>query len=532
MIGLSPLTIFWLLLLGAAIVSAVARFRPHFVHQTAVVVTGLTLLIWLALRPRLPLAGAPAEWPAARVPVWNWRVDESGWLLGGLLLFLVAAVLLVAYSQRVNEPAASDQQPTTILLLGAAGLAVLWAGTLAAVATGWTLLGVAWAVHLLLLDEVNHNIGQLWPKMGWLLVGLLPLWLAAANVPVGLAMIEWPLVTTTSVLLAAVLLMGVWPLHRWQPFDWPLPPVVAVLAYTVPVVAGSTWLTRLVATSQVGLAYSLFLTVFGLLGLLVAVRLAWSHLQTPGRMIPTLALAQTSLILLAGVWAGAAAAVAEARVLLLAVGTLFLSQALPVNGRPGWRGRWRLVASLIALGALAGWPLTAGFAGRAALYNAWLASGRFTLVVVAALIHVPLVGAVWLLVWRPEEPAPLAVGTAEVRLRASELAGDLGLLLLVIALLSISSPPWGDIGPITWLAVLLPVAAGLALPRFLGEVGEVRAALRRAFSFTRPWGGLNDSLGQVIRGMGVVIREAASILEGEGGLLWLLALTIIFLLTR
>ena len=253
-------------------------------------------------------------------------------------------------------------------------------------------------------------------------------------------------------------------------------------------------------------------------------------------MAAALALVQTSIILLAGVWAGPAAVIAEVRVLVLAVGMLFL-----VDGRPISRVRWwRAIGPMVAVAALAGLPLTAGFAGRAALYDAWLANGRFVLVLVAALLHVPLVAAVLLLLWprtevarsgdRPQLEAEAARSGDRPQLvegtAGNVIAREAGLLLAAVGLLSLSG--LGQTGPITWLALGAAAAAGFALSRFIGEVREARAALRQAFTVNLPLETFVVTLRRLGQGIKAVLGEAVLILEGEGGLLWLLVLVVVF----
>jgi hypothetical protein len=68
--------------------------------------------------------------------------------------------------------------------------------------------------------------------------------------------------------------------------------------------------------------------------------------------------------------------------------------------------------------------------------------------------------------------------------------------------------------------------------RFSPKVSEVRAILRRAFMFSRPrfWPRQLPTL--LVTNVGTALREAARILEGESGLLWLLAFVVILLLIR
>jgi hypothetical protein len=587
--------LFCLLVAGATTLAILAYFSPHLIRERAagdgagIVAGTLAVLTWLAMRPRLPLAVTLSEWPeAALLPPWNWRVDAMTWHVTGVVLLLTLAALLVASGKRQAAGNGEQYRLSTrtlppaayLFLLAAATLAALWADSLAGMLAGWMLLAVVWAATLWLAGDYRANVASWLLRVGWLLASLFALWLGAAGEP-GVASPptnSWPATATTALLLAASLQMGVWPLSAWRPLDNnQLAPAAAAMIHVLPTVAGAGLLARLMAGGSVNMAYTLLLTAWALLGCLRGVRLAWAHLQEPAGMAAALALVQTSIILLAGVWAGPAAVIAEVRVLVLAVGMLFL-----VDGRPVTRTKWwRAIGPMVAVAALAGLPFTAGFAGRAALYDAWLANDRFVLVLVAALLHVPLVAAVLVLLWprskvarsgdRPQPGAEVArsgerperggVDSAEDRFlggprndsdkwleergdrflggprndsvgdRVAGTAGkaivyEAGLLLAALGLLSPGG--LGQADPVTWLALGAAAAAGFALSRFIGEVREARAALRQAFTVNLPLEAIVVTLRRLGQGMKAVLGEAVLILEGEGGLLWLLVLVVVF----
>ena len=545
------LSLFALLVAGALILAILAYFFPHLIRETAVgdtvalVAASLPFLSWLAMRPRLPLAVTLSAWPAAALlPPWNWRVDEMAWQLTGVVLLLTLAVLLAASGRgpasgdsEGQAPASLNRPPAiSLLLLAAATLAALWADSVAGLLAGWMLLAIAWSASLWLAGNFQSEVAPWLLRVGWLLLGLFALWLGAAGVPAtaALATETWP-AAMTAVLLAVSLQMGVWPLSAWRPLDNNhLAPAAAALVHLFPTVAGAALLARLVAVTPISMAYILLLTAWALLGYLRGLRLGWAYLQEPAGMAASLALVQSSVILLAGVWAGPAAVIAEVRVLVLAVGTLFL-----IDGRPFSRRRWwRAVGPMVALAALAGVPLTAGFAGRAALYDAWLANGRFVLVLVTALLHVPLVAAVLVLLWpraevarsgeRPERGDRFLGGPRNDSDKWSgrAIAREAGLLLPALGLLSLRG--LDQTSPVVWLALVTAAIAGFVLSRFVGEVREARAALRQAFTVNLPLETVAMTLRRLGQGIKVAVGEAVLILEGEGGLLWLLVLVVVF----
>ena len=452
--ALSPLLIFGLLLAGGVATTAVSHFRPRWAWGTAVGVLAMVWLAWFLLGRRLPLL-ATSDSASPLTFVWQW--DEMGWQLSGVWLLLVTAVQVASDKWRVtSEEGGPANSPLPYLLLAVAGLLPLLAGNLATSLVATTLLIGVWSVVLWLVEPVIHNnVARLLPRAIWLMLSLLFIWLASAFAPDknSLVMATWPRMATSSVLTAALLLMGFWPFYGWRSDDWRLPPALAALVHAAPTLAGLFLLVRLVSSSDVGMGYSLFLTAFGLLGLLVGLRRAWSD-QTPGRMAAALLLAQVNLAGLALVWVGAVVAVTEARALILVGGILFLADT---GGRVPGLGAFvgkvlRLVGPVTALATLAGLPLLTGFAGRAGLYTAWWASGRYVLLLAAALLHIPLVTAVgWHFLDRPTlvEEDDSAAGSHRSLVH---LAGE---LILAAGLLSTSG--LAGVTGAAWLALLLPL---------------------------------------------------------------------------
>jgi hypothetical protein len=171
---------------------------------------------------------------------------------------------------------------------------------------------------------------------------------------------------------------------------------------------------------------------------------------------------------------------------------------------------------MLALAVLAGLPLTVGFAGRIALSEAWWENGRYLLVIVTTLLHIPLVAGGVLLLWRP---------TTDDKVTIPQTVAFFGPLLALFSLAGLR-----EAGLVSWLAVLLPLAGGAVLLRFTGELTIARVAIRRAFMLNLPV--RREAMWQVVLDLGTAVREAARILEGEKGLVWLLAFVVIVLLVR
>ncbi|MAT96885.1 MAG: hypothetical protein CL608_07065 [Anaerolineaceae bacterium] len=494
--------LFWLLLVGAAVCIALLRFRPAWTWLTAVSFLGVTLLIWLILRAQIPLDATFFAWSAnGFLPDWTWHVDATNWGLTTWLLLVSTAVSLRPLLQ--NKKSANKAiAPASVLLLTAAALSAIWSDSFTGLLAGLTLLLASWLAVLWLTGE--HSSAFLF-KGSVLLLGLL---------------LAWPIGSSRTALLAAALLLNVWPLPLWQPRTTEPGTAVASLTPLLPPLAGALLLLRLLPVAQLSPGVSLLLTVFGLVGFMRGIQLAWNRLHLPGYAVTALLLAQSHLLLLAAIWVGAAGVAAELRILLLAGGTLYLLVTQPT------RQKWlRLALGGVALASLAGLPLTAGFVSRAGLYAIWLADGRWALVLVLALLHVPLIMAgVWLLLAKTDVSSEAEARTSQDWLREALP------VLPALGLFSVSNVVWSNVPWLAWAAILGAAVAGALLPRFVGEAQDVRLALRQALGTERPPVGNLPSLKQLGLGLQTAVNDAADILDGDSGLLWLLLLAVIIIL--
>jgi hypothetical protein len=572
--NLVPLLVIALLLSSAVSLPVIQRWRPALVPRFAFLGAAAAGLLWLTAAGSLPLSVTLSTWPEAlALPAWQWQVDDVAWLLSALWLLLLAAGLLIHTAVHLEplpeeepggEASIAEQlwpsvqslwpavQPGLLLLLGAAGLIATWSASLAGMVTGWTALAATWIGLLLLATpfrETRRGIGGppagLLVRLGAGLSAPLFVWLAAAALPVSvnrggeLAEIgRWPLPAAAWLLLAAVWQMGIFPLHMWRPLDCRLPAYSAALLHTAPALAGLALLVRLVSATDVALSFGLPLTALGLLGLLVGVAMSWSVAADKTRAVAALALGHASVVLLVGMWAGGEALLLEARVLLIGTGVLFLSTVAQQSDRPAWYA----AGPVLAVAAVAGLPLTAGFTGRAALYNAWLADGRFILVLVSALLHIPLLATAFYIAWWKHAGtaahgaglSSLSVGllpptvTLPEREKWPGLLVAAALFLPALALVKGSGLPLAEVRFITWLALLAPVVGGVILLRHLPFLRETQLAFRQVVGLDLPLARLYQNVGRLLAAAGSALREAAAILEGEGGMVWLLLLLLLF----
>jgi len=187
------------------------------------------------------------------------------------------------------------------------------------------------------------------------------------------------------ILLAALMRVGLYPLHLWIPIGVEARLPVRSLLHLVPASAGlyllvrlSTWtngelLWRLPPQGWGGLrgGYGPVLTIAGSLAFFIGALLAWIEADR-GKTLSFIMISQVG-------YAVASLAIAKPPTLVvlpslnlvLCLGLLFLSQ-----NRSELGSLWARSASGLAMASLAGVPLTLGFVGRWHLYHSLLTGGN------------------------------------------------------------------------------------------------------------------------------------------------------------
>jgi hypothetical protein len=175
--------------------------------------------------------------------------------------------------------------------------------------------------------------------------------------------------------------------------------------------------------------------------------------------------------------------------------------------------------------ALVAFPLTAGFITLNALYTWWLLNNFWVLSLVLVLLLLPLITAVFIFVREHVDTNPSS------RHRHHSPVSEIAQLLPAAGLLmingfSVVETHWG-----TWLILLLTAAGALLLARYVGEVQETIVTVNTALSPDRlPLGNMGAILQKFARQLFLSLGEAANILEGDRGLLWLTAFLAILLI--
>jgi len=461
-------------------------------------------------------------------------VDETVWPLGGILLLFIFA-LFIFRAGKVDDSSTqierfnfrlhrAEWQPVLLLCLAAAGLAVVWAATTMTLMMTWTFLGLLWTLFLLTTIESRAGISSVLPRFFWILSPLLFAGIVAASQPYGTNLLDlsnWPAVTIVATLLTVMSQMGILPFVGWRPRKMPLSPDVGAVLHLLPSLAGAGLLVRLVSTGQFDSNVVLLLTLVALFSIMSGLRRIWMYGHSPSRLSADLALSLSSLAFLVGIWTGTPVLVAAVRILVFASTILFLLERLPVSRSRWWRG----IAPLLAFLALVGFPLTAGFTTMTAVYDVWLANSRPVFVLALAALWLPLLTAVLIKIRDSILPQP-----EETDSRRDRLLMEGSQVFLAAGLIMVGGRALSDIHLVTWLLLVIIGAGAILLSRYVGEAQNIVVTVNAAFApgkqqFSRFWLAVSR-IGQLIVS---ILSEAAYILEGERGLLWLTAiLAVIF----
>jgi hypothetical protein len=491
---LLPIALLSLLLAGAALLALAARpqlsavgapiaaiGRSPLVPAAAVGVPLAALLVWLLLR-----SGA----------------DAAAWQLTGVVLWLLPAVVV-----RLLLGGAAGRRPAgriaLALVAAAAALPVLWLADERARLGAVALFAVA---RLALARREGGGVAT--GAVAAAATAVLLLWASAVA---GTWSAYFALAAATVLILSTVDRAGT----AIGTMD-SVCPLLAGLSAVVGAAVLLPWL-RAGALPPGAVAAA---TAIGLLGLLLGpARLGGRSANDAAR---ALAPALGGLALLAGAWAGEAALLPAARLAVFAPAVLWL--LAPDGVSPLARRLPRLLPAAVAYLALAGLPLTVGFAALSRLYATWLPGGWVLLIVLVALL------GLWLAVvyqsGRATADETGAVGSRALWLSAVPAAlAALGLLQVDTAALAQS--------PLVWAAVLLPAPAGAALGRFVPALPELGGLLRESVGATAAFDRVMARVGSLARraaqGIAGAVADAAGILEGDNGLLVLLGL-LLFLL--
>ena len=516
------------LILGALAIGASELARLRRPTAILIITTLLSLAALWTARGELPVTQIIAAWQPVSVftvPL-SFRVDQTAWLLAlGLLLVLLSAALTWGAYPGERRPS-----PRAVaLLLAAAALAGIFASNLLTLAIAWGLLDLAFVVALLVRggSEVGRRAAL---AIVVNLASTVCVWIAALLIENQQRSLYWHLFNApeearTWLMAAAVLRVGLYPFHQWLPVELGKKPDRAVIIFIVPTVAGlALWVRLTIARAQ---PEDSIVAVLAGLSLIIGSVFAWRSSQ-PRNGLPFIA-----LCLAGSVGLLAAGGASPAQLTAATLNWMFINVSLFIARGLDRRHPYWAVGSLIALLSLAALPGTLGFVVQQGVVADAVRQKQWLILLAAVTAQVFVIGATLRLVLsEATESAPAHI-VRKVMWGLALACSALPLLIFALAESAIPAlPPAGELldelNPIGLLAMLAPVVLG-ALLAWRGPLMP-RAAIDGGQS---AWGRLlrldwvNSALFYFIDWLTGLLRAAAGLLEGEGGLLWTVVVIVV-----
>jgi NADH:ubiquinone oxidoreductase subunit 2 (subunit N) len=525
---LPPVVPIMFLVLGALAVGAsdLAHLRrPSLVMAVASL---LALVAAYTLRNPIAVTQIVSGWQPVSVftvPL-SFRVDQTAWVIGiGFLLTCLAVAFTWLAFPGQHRPA-----PRALaLLLIATALVSTFASNLLALAVAWGLLDTVFVVALLLRSgpQVSRRaaIAIILNTTATICV-----WIATLLIENGHESLYWHLMSLSEtprawLVAAAVLRIGLYPLHQWLPVELGKEPDRSVLLFTVPPAVGLALWARLAVTHN--LPTDSIVPLLAVASAIVGGVLAWSSIH-----------ARYGLPFIALALSGLAIVVVNATPVsgLLTVATLnwlFIIVSLFIARRFNRRAPWWSAGVLLAGLSLVGIPGTLGFAVRQQMITRLVLSGNWLLLSGSIVGEILLVAAtIRLIMARVNEDEPIhplrqigygfSIGCAALPLIG--LAVVPGLIPGVPSLQELLA----GMDAVSWVAWFVPIAAGvvIAVRDRRPEPTAVAAPSpiwRRALQLD--W--LVALLSLFVQRLTAVVRGLATVIEGEGGLIWAMIVVII-----
>ena len=513
------------ILAGAFISNFLARRHYIYGQIAALCANTIVLVLWLLVYRSLPIILNSSQNVTTNYIVsWSFSIDQASWQLCLCLLLLAEALLLIDLPgfefndvQTSSSLARHARLPLILILTGVAFLAT-WSDSLIGLIYSWTLLALIWMLLLWSTAREKLALTGLFWRTGTLLLGVIFLMLASGSLPdtqgLTISSIEWPTNAKIWVLLASFTFLGTIPIFWWRPIGAKLPVSTSVLAHIVPTVAGAALLIRLNIVGNEVYGIALGATLIGLLSLFFGIVMTWQNLKNVKVALPYMTIAQAGLIVMVGVWSVEDPIVAITRVLVLALGTLFLSIQIPRQ-----RIAWFVI---VPIAALSGLPLTAGFLGIAPLYDTWLTGGQFLLVLITGMLIIPFTAGVIIISTNLHaESTTVDVSTNK------RISYIVGLILPTAGLIALPNLNLSETNWVSLVVILVAAFLGVALSRNDRFVTKVQGGVDRAIHAKYPRNDISRLVKSFSRTVSTIIRGATNIFEGELGMLWVLVLIFI-----
>ncbi|HZY42563.1 MAG TPA: hypothetical protein VFF59_11260, partial [Anaerolineae bacterium] len=466
------------------------------------------------------------------VPI-SFRVDQTAWIIGvGLLLACAAtAFTWLAY------PGHSRPAPRALsLLLIASALAGVYASNLLTLTVAWGLLDVVFIAALLVRS--GPQVGR---RAAVAIVlntsSTICVWIATLLIENGHDSLYWHLVSLPGeprmwLAAAGVLRLGLYPLHQWLPLELSQEPDRSVLLFTVPPTVGLALFARLAMTRNLPPAGESIVPLLGLISAVVGAVLAW-HSSRARSGLPFIALGLAGLAVL-----DAGSLSTPGTLIAVTLNWLFIMISLLIARGFMRRASWWSVGTIIAGLSIAGVPGTLGFAARYSMITNLIRSGEWVMLAGGILAEVLLMAAAVRVILAPtlNERDDQPIGVVRHSLYGAALiaaaAPLIGLALIpgFIPAVPSFSNMLGNLSPMTIAAWLIPIIAGAVIV-WRGQrtaTPEVEAATEAplwARALRLDW--VSVLFSQVVQRLTGLLRGLAGVIEGEGGLIWVIIIVIV-----
>ncbi|MBN1316931.1 MAG: hypothetical protein JXA42_15735 [Anaerolineales bacterium] len=452
------------------------------------------------------------------IPTLAFRTNAPGRLIGLALTIITLGAIFVTQRHRDNENESSSRELDWPLLLVSlsAGLLTLLPANLATLAITWTVLDIVTAAIWILAIENPRDALVHW---GAGAVGILSLWCAIlplqatgsnTTMPITVSPVSW---MGAALFLAVALRLAPFPFHLVRPVvngDKRIQPTCRTCLQIIPLAAG-VWMLTQIQTWNVLPSFSLQLFSAVLLtGIVACGLLAWLPKEYP-RVTRWIIAGQVGMTVMAALWAGPDTALAEGIALLLGGGLL-----IHYTGRDNNALENRIAVG-VGIIALAGFPLTWGGDGRFALFNIWINRGQGLNLLLAGGSYLLLLGAAIKLILHAE-----FLDTD----RLNRILVGIGFGLPAVGLF-IRSGATAQQHFVVWLAILLPVGGGALLAWGAHSLQPLQQEIEPWLHNVLSLDWLAVSMGKAGRTAGQITHGIHQVLEGEGALLWVLAMLIL-----
>jgi formate hydrogenlyase subunit 3/multisubunit Na+/H+ antiporter MnhD subunit len=534
---LPPIIPLVLLILGALAVGAGDLARLRRPNLVMVVASSLAVLTGLLVRGDAPLTQIIADWQPVSVfsvPI-SLRVDQTAWIMsvGLLIAGLATSLAWLAF------PGESRPAPRALsLLLIAAAVAGVYASNLLTLTIAWGLLDMMFVVALLV-----HSGPQVGRRAAVAIIlnttSTMCVWIATLLIENGHDSLYWHLVNLPDgprlwLAAAGALRLGLYPLHQWLPVDPSRDSNRSALLYAVPTLAGLALWARLAITDN--LPETSIVPLLGLISAVVGAVLAWQSSRSRAGL-PYVALGLVGLAVL-----DLNAVTISGTLTAVALNCLFIVISLFIARSFSRREPWWSVGGIVAGLAIMGAPGTLGFATRYAMITNLIRAGEWVMLAGSMVTEAVLIAAVSRIIFTPApegDDRPIGL----VRQVACGLAIICAAAPLVILAFNPALVPGtsslsnllNNLNPVAVLAWVLPIGAGAAIAwrdlrgRPLITPAGHAATDSEATIWLRlirlDW--LNVLVAQLVHRSTALLRGLASVIEGEGGLIWVIVIVIV-----